>query len=615
MNNMLGDPEARGLSCQGEGNQMVTSLGKCLTSLYEQHSMQNETKESGASMIPQSPRPPPFHAMPLPRLGCGGPTQVNTLETREAHHEGSLTAQTDLHGPTLTRKRIKPFPAQEGSIKFPRSSSQYDAAQGLDSGDHQLAEHRQVEGCPVPFADTIMDKVRRDEGCHAKLSSATKAKAYDITLRCGPESPQSHATATPIPRLGCGGLVQSMPGVSNERTGDQAHPVVQPHATPPWSAQEGVRTQKPASQQHPISSEVNLHCQQGCHAEVPSLLSTPANGQSQDDEVKFEQEMLQVCQKIESQSGSFLRGGVPGFSTGHPPSITACHSQPQPQPQETAISQASTQDMDAMQIHAPDQSQVKQRDPLPSDPFPSVADHPEEMAEIFLIADGTMPHAIRMPWGHTAGQLLVAHAKITQQEVSTLAINTAMSTQIPLSAVLMPGTIVRIDKVSEVCRRECQNHREGNSQVAPVLHSATREQMLWDQRGWVALDEMSFYMKMLQNSYPGVYVNPRKVHPTDHCHLTRIVLDLIQQAHQSQGLVAFVAILIDNHWFPIAAQPHQEKIALWTPKSEVTRISHSIQASVGDHPIDIFPTVFPHHFPADCGFQTVGWMISTESRS
>ena len=29
---------------------------------------------------------------------------------------------------------------------------------------------------------------------------------------------------------------------------------------------------------------------------------------------------------------------------------------------------------------------------------------------------------VKVPWGHTAGQLLVAHAKITQQEPSDLAI-------------------------------------------------------------------------------------------------------------------------------------------------------------------------------------------------
>ena len=116
---------------------------------------------------------------------------------------------------------------------------------------------------------------------------------------------------------------------------------------------------------------------------------------------------------------------------------------------------------------------------------------------------------VQVPWGHTAGQLLLAHAKLTGQTATDLAINTAMSTQISLTCVLTPGMVVKIDRMKCLARIPCQIHLEDDRKRVPILIKDTREVLLWQQHGWVAIDKMSFYMQMAGNSYPGGFLPPR----------------------------------------------------------------------------------------------------------
>ena len=77
--------------------------------------------------------------------------------------------------------------------------------------------------------------------------------------------------------------------------------------------------------------------------------------------------------------------------------------------------------------------------------------------------------------------------------------------------------------------------------------------------------------------------------------------------------VVCIPILSDGHWSPVVAMPYHDKVAVWTTSLQAKAIREAGRVTVGDLPFEIFECVFPHRFPADCGFQTIGWFISMSS--
>ena len=488
---------------------------------------------------------PNFHAMPLPRLGCGGPTRAERRESDIAELQNSVNQ-----------------PEQQVSSKHSHSNEKTAQPCGPIAVPESLSPQESEHGQPRTSGD-------HDADLHTPCLTSDSPNAL---------SPNFHAM--PLPRLGCGGPTHG--GTSEAAMTKQQNESNQPLQT-----------------EHARLPTEGAHDQNHC---VDQGSERPA-GPTQESEDDFVNGMVQVAQQVESQKAAFKRGGVPGFSTGTEYNEKQTD---EPSPKRIRVENDSVPEIK-------DETHTGKADNVPAAIGWIEDTSPKAQVEIQLIADGQPPHMVKVPWGHTAGQLLVAHAKITQQEPSDLAINSAMATQIPLTAILAPDMVVRIERIGEVRRDECKSYLKDITNSVPTLQGQAREVHLWEQKGWVAMDEMDFYMTMLANSYPGQFLPSRQVHMADDAHLTQVIFDLIFEVNKSTTHAAFAPVLSDHHWFPVAAMPYHNRIAIWTPKNQVHRIQNAIQNMVGQHPIEVFPTVFPYSFPVDCGFQTIGWMISIAS--
>ena len=384
----------------------------------------------------------------------------------------------------------------------------------------------------------------------------------------------------PLPRLGCGGPSQK-PDV--EKTKEDSTVLDQPPS-------EG-------------------HRRKVGTAASPSIKNEGSPGIEDD----ITQGMLSVCQAFEARTEAFRRGCVPGFSTGikRPPS-QPCHDAKRAKIDDTCRDEGDHHHVQSTQIDTHVDSAAEMASEHPEHSEAQTSEHPE-IAEIFVISGQTAPQPIAVPWGQTAGQLLVAHAKATGQVEANLAINSAMATQIPLSQVLAPGSVVAIEHVQDVARIGCQVHLPVEAKKLPVLEEGSREELLWSQKGWVAMDEMKFYTHMISNSYPGKFCEPRIIKPKNPHELAQAVIDLIQEVMANNVHVACVPVLMDGHWIPIGAMPHHDRVAVWTTRHQGMCIRNAFQQTTGDPPFEIKECLFPQFFQADCGFQTIGWFISLAS--
>ena len=131
----------------------------------------------------------------------------------------------------------------------------------------------------------------------------------------------------------------------------------------------------------------------------------------------------------------------------------------------------------------------------------------------------------------------------------------------------------------------------------------SRVELLFRQEGWVAQDEMNYYLGVLEAAGLGqaksAYImNPDSSPLEDWIHTC--ISDL--QVHRT----IFSALLVDSHWIPIVFQQTTQGIQVFSTRQGLDMID----AKTFDD-VEFGETFTPQRFHADCGFQTVGAIIQT----
>ena len=153
--------------------------------------------------------------------------------------------------------------------------------------------------------------------------------------------------------------------------------------------------------------------------------------------------------------------------------------------------------------------------------------------------------------------------------------------------------------------------RKHPMQDKPAISGPTRIQGLYQQKGWVAVDEMTFYLGQITQQ-TGVNTLPPIVlpnNPTDGVELGRCVMKAIEIATVSgQAYQTHTACLTESHWIPIKIEVTEEVTIVHTLAADSSCIRDLL------HPInpDIVIQEQPNRsiFPADCGFQAAAWIMS-----
>ena len=146
------------------------------------------------------------------------------------------------------------------------------------------------------------------------------------------------------------------------------------------------------------------------------------------------------------------------------------------------------------------------------------------------------------------------------------------------------------------CHDNCQPYQWFN-QDAQCL----RIQMLFRQESWVAKDEMDFYLHVITTT--GLAKShPSLVFDDFHGQFEQWIQECSNGVEPSQTVVS--ATLLDQHWIPFAfvrIDSDEVKIVTSTEGAELCSYCKVVQHQ------QIIP--LPHLFKADCGFQTIGWLV------
>ena len=182
---------------------------------------------------------------------------------------------------------------------------------------------------------------------------------------------------------------------------------------------------------------------------------------------------------------------------------------------------------------------------------------------------------------------------------------TAMGTELPSTAVLQPDQYYIVSQPKAV--------QHDHTDQPPSLTEMSRARALWQQKGWVARDELEYYMYMLECYHPGTTYGTLVLREATDQHVvfTDFVLKAIRDAGMDQeDHIRTCAVLHQNHWFPIFVKAKASDIQVWTSHDMQAQVKQWIEQGLGAQALPVSSLPMPTAFPADCGFQTIGWLLS-----
>ena len=128
-----------------------------------------------------------------------------------------------------------------------------------------------------------------------------------------------------------------------------------------------------------------------------------------------------------------------------------------------------------------------------------------------------------------------------------------------------------------------------------------RVEILFRQEGWVAQDEMNFYLHTLESAGLGI-ASPTYIHELELGSPQDWIKTLISQSDEQRPTIS--AMLYQHHWIPVVLSKVHQGIRLSTTKQGFDIIQHET-----DQIVEFVELYTPERFHADCGFQTVGAII------
>ena len=142
-----------------------------------------------------------------------------------------------------------------------------------------------------------------------------------------------------------------------------------------------------------------------------------------------------------------------------------------------------------------------------------------------------------------------------------------------------------------------------------AMSDLTRGEVLWKQQGWVANDEMQYYLQIIAEEFPeqvqqlAIITN----NPEGYELLGRHLIQLAAQSYQQSKTIGSV-ILHQEHWTPIVVTVKEDHVHVQTDAMFKPMLDIICQEfwPMGQSTVD--GEVIPNIFPNDCGFQAVAWI-------
>ena len=240
---------------------------------------------------------------------------------------------------------------------------------------------------------------------------------------------------------------------------------------------------------------------------------------------------------------------------------------------------------------------------------------PEELLTVWISHAGCEMYSVQCSHDTTVGQLAVAESKILGPSMTCTDIKTmtAVGADLPAYSQVYDRQIIVIRNISDGDDR-CPLHR---CTPEPSLRGMPRSIALWNQLGWIAFDEMTFYLTSVQVASQAKTTEPLHFNDNldDAVIFGRWVIQAIGiAANAGTDIRVGTACLYRKHWFPLIAHVREDQTSFTTTHDAVPLITKMIQDSfnqAGTNPTvgPVLPAVQPNVFPADCGFQSLAFVL------
>ena len=155
-------------------------------------------------------------------------------------------------------------------------------------------------------------------------------------------------------------------------------------------------------------------------------------------------------------------------------------------------------------------------------------------------------------------------------------------------------------------------HDMGGLKDKPCLDGMRCSRALWHEKGWVAMDEMTFYLQTVQVSGTAVTTSPVDLrHETEGPRiLADWILRAIERTQESMQMRIVTVGLFKSHWFPIMVEVVDDNFTITTTHDMTSEVTAWIKAEMLEEYPHVNGTHMPHEFANDCGFQTIAWIIN-----
>eukprot|EP00438_Fugacium_kawagutii_P026055 Skav224817 [mRNA] locus=scaffold21:147431:151918:- [translate_table: standard] len=219
-------------------------------------------------------------------------------------------------------------------------------------------------------------------------------------------------------------------------------------------------------------------------------------------------------------------------------------------------------------------------------------------------------HQVYVPDNALAGDIAFAEERL--HNIGPLHIQDAFHQDVSISKPIAPHERLRFSLMTD--------HNQARQFHHPIrVEPQDRVQVLWSQEGWVATDEMSFYLEQFQKVGVILTTQPLIIRHDTELQLTieNWMNDLVHKHRPhigDQHAAIATAFWFNHHWAPLIIDINQHHVALhtteWGMQQMHTNGEHFREGMYSIHTHDI-SSAFPH----DCGFQVVGWIESLASHT
>lgn len=211
---------------------------------------------------------------------------------------------------------------------------------------------------------------------------------------------------------------------------------------------------------------------------------------------------------------------------------------------------------------------------------------------------------------HTVGQFAVAEARLMDID-GPLQTTDLVGHHIPISSNIHHEQIIMLNPSLEDYQK-CP--RQTSSSCCPELAHLTRFDAVWHQKGWVAWDEMEFYLNTIQEEKGINACEPIDFSDDNGMDVNSPIFanSFLKQEDPNQGV--YTAGWFQQHWFPIHVVCCKDVWTITIPSELQFMVQDKVTSVLEGCEVRFRGTSVPSKFGADCGFQTIAWIQNQENK-